>query len=118
MEWCVEAMKRLAVWVFYCIVALAIGYLVLYAYAAFTGRDLQRIRETIPTVYTIVPSRILRKKVWNIGRRVDCDVIGTLPIYAETRNFPVAMRSITGSGVMNWNWLVPLSRSAIARGSA
>ncbi len=55
-----------------------------------TGRDLQRIRETIPTVDTIVPGRILRKKVWNIGRRVDCDVIGTLPIYAETRNFPVA----------------------------
>ncbi len=55
-----------------------------------TSRDLQRIRETIPTVDTIVPGRILRKKVWNIGRRVDCDVIGTLPIYAETRNFPVA----------------------------
>jgi len=55
-----------------------------------TGKDLQRIRETIPTVEAIVPARILRKKVWNIGRRVDCDVIGTLPSYSETRNFPVA----------------------------
>ena len=41
MEWCVEAMKRLAVWIFYCIGVLAIGYLALYAYAVFTGRDLQ-----------------------------------------------------------------------------
>ena len=33
-------MKRLATWVFYCVGALAIGYLALYAYAIFTGRDL------------------------------------------------------------------------------
>jgi putative ABC transport system permease protein len=55
-----------------------------------TGKDLQRVRATIPTVETIVPARILRKKVWNIGRRIDCDVIGTLPIYAATRNHAVA----------------------------
>lgn len=34
-------MKRVAVWVVYAVGALAIGYLALYAYAAFTGRDLQ-----------------------------------------------------------------------------
>ena len=34
-------MKRIAIWIFYGIGALAIGYLALYAYAAFTGRDLQ-----------------------------------------------------------------------------
>src|SRR5882724_10294307 len=34
-------MKRIAVWIFYGIGALAIGYLALYAYAAFTGHDLQ-----------------------------------------------------------------------------
>jgi hypothetical protein len=34
-------MKRLAVWAFYGIGALAILYLALYAYAAFTGRQLQ-----------------------------------------------------------------------------
>jgi len=31
-------MKRIAVWAFYAIGALAILYLALYAYAAFTGR--------------------------------------------------------------------------------
>ena len=32
-------MKRIGVFVFYAIGALAIGYLALYAYAAFTGRE-------------------------------------------------------------------------------
>jgi hypothetical protein len=34
-------MKRIAIWVFYGIGALAIGYLALYAYAAFTGSRLE-----------------------------------------------------------------------------
>ena len=34
-------MKRIATWAFYGVGALAIGYLALYAYAVFTGRDLQ-----------------------------------------------------------------------------
>jgi hypothetical protein len=34
-------MKRVAIWAFYGVGALAIAYLALYAYAVFTGRDLQ-----------------------------------------------------------------------------
>jgi hypothetical protein len=34
-------MKRIAVWAFYAVGALASLYLALYAYAAFIGRDLQ-----------------------------------------------------------------------------
>ena len=34
-------MKRIAIWAFYGVGALAIAYLGLYAYAVFTGRDLQ-----------------------------------------------------------------------------
>ena len=34
-------MKRIATWAFYAVGALAIAYLALYAYAAFTGRDLR-----------------------------------------------------------------------------
>lgn len=36
-----DLMKRIAVWAFYGIGVLAILYLALYAYVAFTGRDLQ-----------------------------------------------------------------------------
>jgi putative ABC transport system permease protein len=32
----------------------------------------------------------MRDYVWNISRRVDCDVIGTVPWYPEMRNHPVA----------------------------
>jgi hypothetical protein len=34
-------MKRIAVWAFYVIGTLAVVYLALYAYAVFTGRNLQ-----------------------------------------------------------------------------
>ena len=34
-------MKRIAVWIFYAIGAVAIGYLALYAYVAFTGRNFE-----------------------------------------------------------------------------
>lgn len=34
-------MKRAAEWLVYLVGAIAIGYLALYAYAVFTGRDLQ-----------------------------------------------------------------------------
>jgi hypothetical protein len=34
-----DPMNRFAIWVFYAVGVLAIGYLVLYAYAAFTARD-------------------------------------------------------------------------------
>ena len=34
-------MKRFAVWGFYAVGALAMLYLALYVYAAFTGRELQ-----------------------------------------------------------------------------
>ena len=36
-------MKRIAAWTFYGIGVLAIFYLALYAYAAFTGRDLRPV---------------------------------------------------------------------------
>jgi len=38
---CADVMKRIAILVFYGVGALAILYLALFAYAAFTGRDLQ-----------------------------------------------------------------------------
>jgi hypothetical protein len=36
-----DLMKRIATWALYGVGALAIAYLALYAYAAFTGHDLQ-----------------------------------------------------------------------------
>ncbi|MBR0897227.1 hypothetical protein JQ616_19910 [Bradyrhizobium tropiciagri] len=33
-------MKRVATWLFYLVGAIAVGYLALYAYVTFTGRDI------------------------------------------------------------------------------
>lgn len=52
--------------------------------------DVQRIRSTIPHVTVIVPGRIMREYVWNISRRVDCDVMATVPWYPEMRHQHVA----------------------------
>lgn len=53
--------------------------------------DIRRIKATIPGVTIIVPARIVRKNVWNIDRRVDCDILGTIPWYPEMRNRQVAL---------------------------
>ncbi|MDB6056675.1 MAG: ABC-type antimicrobial peptide transport system, permease component [Verrucomicrobiales bacterium] len=52
--------------------------------------DVQRIRQTIPNVSVIVPGRIMREYVWNISRRVDCDIIATVPWFPEMRHQHVA----------------------------
>ena len=50
----------------------------------------RRIRATIPGVTIVLPRRIIRDYVWNISRRVDCDIVGTVPWYPEMRNHRVA----------------------------
>ncbi len=52
--------------------------------------DVRSIRSTIPGVAVLVPSRIMHDYVWNISRRVDCDIVGTVPWYPEMRNHHVA----------------------------
>jgi putative ABC transport system permease protein len=55
-----------------------------------TYTDLKRIRSTIPGVTVLVPSRVMRDYVWNVSRRVDCDISATVPWYPEMRNHRVA----------------------------
>jgi len=55
-----------------------------------TYRDIQRIQETIPGVTVVVPGRVIRDYVWQIDRRVDCEVVGTVPWYPEMRNHTVS----------------------------
>jgi putative ABC transport system permease protein len=55
-----------------------------------TYRDVNRFRLTIPGVSIVLPSRNIREYAWNISRRVDCEVVGTVPFYPEMRNHRVA----------------------------
>jgi putative ABC transport system permease protein len=55
-----------------------------------TYKDIKRIKETIPGVSVAVPGRLMRDYVWNISRRVDCEIMATVPWYPEMRNHQVA----------------------------
>jgi putative ABC transport system permease protein len=55
-----------------------------------TYADVKRIRATIPGVTVVLPARNIRDYAWNISRRVDCEVVGTVPWYPEMRNHRVA----------------------------
>ena len=54
-----------------------------------TYPDIKRIKATIPGVTIVVPGRVIRDYVWNISRRVDCDIFGTVPWYPQMRNHRV-----------------------------
>src|SRR5256885_9193233 len=55
-----------------------------------TYADIKRIKSTIPGVTVVVPGRIMREYVWNISRRVDCEIMGTVPWYPQMRNHHIA----------------------------
>jgi putative ABC transport system permease protein len=55
-----------------------------------TYADVKAIRATIPGVTIVLPARNIREYVWNISRRVDCEVVGTVPWYPDMRNHRVA----------------------------
>src|SRR5215212_243086 len=56
-----------------------------------TYADVKRIRATIPGVVVLLPARNMRDYVWNISRRVDCEVVGTVPWYPDMRNHKVSL---------------------------
>src|SRR5882762_580707 len=66
-----------------------------------TYTDVKRIRATIPGVTVVMPTRNIREYVWNISRRVDCEVVGTVPWYPEMRNHRVATGRFFNDGDMD-----------------
>ena len=51
-----------------------------------TARDMQQIRQTVPGIEVVVPSRILTENIWNFDRSVDGQILGVLPVNPEMRN--------------------------------
>ena len=51
-----------------------------------TTRDIQQIRQTVPGISIVVPSRFITENIWNLDRSVDGQIMGVLPIYPEMRN--------------------------------
>ena len=59
------------------------SYIIQYG---LTYADIRRLQSTIPGVMVMVPGRVMREYVWNLSRRVDCEVAGTVPWYPLMRN--------------------------------
>ncbi len=48
--------------------------------------DAERLRSTIPNVEIVVPSRLVRRHIVHSQRRVDGNIVGTVPWYREVAN--------------------------------
>ena len=51
-----------------------------------TTRDVDQIRQTIPGISIVVPSRVISELLWVEERSVDAAIVGALPIYPAMRN--------------------------------
>ena len=51
-----------------------------------TSRDITQIKQTVPGISIVVPSRFINDMVWNFDRKEDSRIIGALPIYPSMRN--------------------------------
>ncbi|MBL9178687.1 MAG: ABC transporter permease [Verrucomicrobiaceae bacterium] len=51
-----------------------------------TLRDIQQIRQTVPGINVVVPSRFITENIWNLDRSVDGQIMGVLPVYPQMRN--------------------------------
>lgn len=52
-----------------------------------TYGDIRTIEATIPGVTNVIASRIVKKNVWNLGRSMNTDVVGTSVDYPTSRNY-------------------------------
>ncbi|RBP45417.1 putative ABC transport system permease protein [Roseimicrobium gellanilyticum] len=51
-----------------------------------TTRDINQIRQTIPGISIVVPSRMISENLWNESYNLDASILGVLSIYPEMRN--------------------------------
>lgn len=54
-----------------------------------TVQDVETIRQTVPGVINVIPSRIVKKNVWNLANSINTDVVGTTVDYPSSRNYNV-----------------------------
>jgi putative ABC transport system permease protein len=79
-----------------------------------TYADIRCIRATIPGITIVLPERIIRNYIWNGGRRVDCEIVGTVPWYPEMRGHDVAKGRFFTDSEMEANTNVCVLVDAVA----
>jgi putative ABC transport system permease protein len=51
-----------------------------------TTKDIQQIKQTVPGIQIVVPSRFVSELAWAADRKEESQIVGALPIYPEMRN--------------------------------
>jgi len=75
-----------------------------------TNADIETIRQSIPGINNVIASRIVKKTVWNLGRSINTDVVGTAVDYPVSRNYNLrAGRFFSESAVRDHTKVVVLS---------
>ena len=79
-----------------------------------TYLDVKRIRSTIPGITVVLPARHIAEEIRNISRRLDGEVVGTVPWYPEMRNHAVASgRFFTDAEMENQSSVCVLSAESV-----
>jgi len=79
-----------------------------------TYLDVKRIRSTIPGITVVLPARHIAEEIRNISRRLDGEVVGTVPWYPEMRNHAVASgRFFTDAEMENQSSVCVLSAECV-----
>ncbi|MBN8419967.1 MAG: ABC transporter permease [Verrucomicrobia bacterium] len=79
-----------------------------------TLRDIEQIRQTVPGIRIVVPSRYISENIWNLDRSVDGHVMGVLPVYPEMRNRRILMGRFFNDMEMKDNLAVCVINESVA----
>jgi len=79
-----------------------------------TLRDIEQIRQTVPGIRIVVPSRYISENIWNLDRSVDGHVMGVLPVYPEMRNRRILMGRFFNDMEMKDNQAVCVINESVA----
>ena len=81
-----------------------------------TLADITTIRESIPGINNVIPSRIVKKNLWNGGNQMNSDVVGTAVDYPVSRNYNLRAGRFFSASEVRENANVIVLSDEVARG--
>ena len=81
-----------------------------------TLADITTIRESIPGINNVIPSRIVKKNLWNGGNQMNSDVVGTAVDYPVSRNYNLRPGRFFSESEVRDNANVIVLSDEVARG--
>ena len=81
-----------------------------------TLADITTIRESIPGINNVIPSRIVKKNLWSGGNQMNSDVVGTAVDYPVSRNYNLRAGRFFSESEVRDNANVIVLSDEVARG--